>query len=82
MKKWAKKEILTSEERWEKEEKERKFTMRERERERERERIMFKKEKRESRIDQGGCWNNKKKNIKWLFKENNVYNRQIDVGIL
>ena len=46
-----------------------------RERERERERIMFKKEKRESRIDQGGCWNNKKKNIKWLFKENSVYNR-------
>ena len=78
MKKGAKEENLTSEERWEKEEKERKFT----ERERERERIMFKKEKRESRIDQGGCWNNKKKNIKWLFKENNVYNRQIDVGIL
>ena len=78
MKKGAKEENLTSEERWEKEEKERKFTKRERERER----IMFKKEKRESRIDQGGCWNNKKKNIKWLFKENNVYNRQIDVGIL
>ena len=78
MKKGAKEDNLTSEETWEKEEKERKFTMWERERER----IVFRKEKRESRIDQGGCWNNKKKNIKWLFKENNVYNRQIDVGIL
>ena len=37
MKKWVKEENLTSEERWEKEEKERKFTVRERERERERE---------------------------------------------
>ena len=57
MKKWAKEEILTGEERWEKEEKERKFTMREREREterereRERERIVFKKEKWENGFD-------------------------------
>ena len=51
MKKGAKEENLTSEERWEKEEKERKFTKRERERER----IVFRKEKRESGIDQGGC---------------------------
>ena len=44
---------------------------------------MFRKEKRESGIDQGGCWNKKKKkNIKWLFKENSVYNRQTDVGVL
>ena len=43
---------------------------------------MFRKEKRESGIDQGGCWNKKKNNIKWLFKENSVYNRQTDVVIL
>ena len=38
MKKWAKEENLIGEERWEKEEKERKLTVWERERERERER--------------------------------------------
>ena len=62
---------MTSEERWEKEEKERKFTVwekkRERERERERERIVFRKEKRESGIDKGGCWNIKKKEYKMII---------------
>ena len=47
MKKWQKKENLTGEERWEKEEKERKLTVREREKER----IVFRKEKWESEFD-------------------------------
>ena len=51
MKKCAKEENLTGEERWEKEEKERKFTMGERGGERERERILFIKEKWESKFD-------------------------------
>ena len=48
-KEMAKKENLTGEERWEKEEKKRKLTVRERERERER--IVFIKEKWESEFD-------------------------------
>ena len=65
MKKWAKEENLTGEERWEKEEKERKF----------RERVVFRKEKWEVGLTSKVVEIIKKKNIKWLFNENSVYNR-------
>ena len=70
MKKGAKEENLTDEERWAKEEKE-KSTERERERERENS-VQKRKERKWVWL---GCWNNNKKNIKWLFKEKSVYNR-------
>ena len=47
---------------------------RERDREREKESSV---QKREKVCFDVGCWNN----IKWLFKEKRVYNRQSDVGV-